>query len=40
MSSGDTPILTWKVSVTNSFRFQYFADFDVKIELLGKNIFE
>ena len=40
MSSGDKPILTLKISVTNFSRFQYFADFDIRIVLLGQNSFE
>ena len=39
MSSGDQPILTWKISVTNFCRLQYFADFDIKIVLLDQNSF-
>ena len=39
MSSGDKPILTLKISVTNFCRFWYFADFDVKIALLSQNSF-
>ena len=35
MSSGDQPILTLKISITNFFRFRYFSDFDIKILLLG-----
>ena len=35
MSSGDKPILALKISVTIFFRFRYFADFDIKIVLLG-----
>ena len=30
MSSGDKPVLTLKASFINVFRFQYFADFDIK----------
>ena len=37
MSSGDKPILTLKISVTNFFRFQYFTDFDIRIVLFGQN---
>ena len=40
ISSGDKPILTLKISVTNFFRFRYFADFDIKIVFLGQNSFE
>ena len=40
MSSGDQPILTLKISVTNFCRFQYFADSDAKILLLGQNSLE
>ena len=40
MSSGDKPILALKISVTNFSRFQYFADFDIRIVLLGQNSFE
>ena len=40
MSSGDKPILTLKISFSNFFRFQYFADFGIKIVLLGQNSFE
>ena len=40
MDSGDKPILTLKISVTNFFKFQYFADFDIKIVLLDQNSFE
>ena len=40
MSSGDKPILTLKISVTNFCRFRYFADFDIRILLLGQNSFE
>ena len=35
MNSGDHPILTLKISVINFCRFRYFADFDIKILLLG-----
>ena len=35
MSSGDKPVLTLKISITNFFRFQYFADFNIKIALLS-----
>ena len=40
MSSGDKPILTLKISVRNFCRFRYFADFDIRILLLGLNSFE
>ena len=40
MNSGDKPIFTLKVSVTNFGRFRYFADLDIKIVLLGQNSFE
>ena len=40
MSSGDKPVLTLKISVTNFTRFRYFADFDIKIVLLSQNSFE
>ena len=40
MSSGDKPVLILKISVTNFCRFQYFADFNFKIVLLGLNSFE
>ena len=36
MSSGDNPILTWKISVKNFCRFRHFVDFDFKIALLAK----
>ena len=39
-SSGDQPILTLKISVTNFSRCRYFTDFDIKILLLGQNSFE
>ena len=39
MSSGDKPILTLKISITIFLRFQYFADFDIKITLLDQNSF-
>ena len=35
MRSGDKPILTLKISVKDFGRFQYFADFDIEIVLLG-----
>ena len=35
MSSGDQPTLTLTLSVLNSCRFRYFADFDIKIFFLG-----
>ena len=35
MSSGDQPVLTLKISVTNFCRFRYFEDFDINILLLG-----
>ena len=39
MSSVHKPILTLKISVTNFCRLEYFADFDIKIILLGqKNV--
>ena len=31
MGSGDKPILTWKISVTNFCTVQHFADFDFKL---------
>ena len=37
MNSGDKPILTLKISVTNFCRFRYLADFDFRIVLLGEN---
>ena len=37
MVSVDKPILTLKTSVTNVCRFQYFADFNIKIVLLCQN---
>ena len=40
MSSGDKPILTWQISVTNFCRFRHFADFDFKIVLLGQSSFQ
>ena len=40
MSSGDKPILTLKISFINFGRFRYFADFDIRIVLLGQNSFE
>ena len=40
MSSGDKPILTWKISVTDFCRRQYFAYFDTKLVLLDQNSFE
>ena len=40
MSSGDKPIRTLKISVTNVCRFQYFAHFNIKFVLLRKNSFE
>ena len=40
MSSGDKPILTLQISVTNFCRFWHFADFDFKIVLLGQNSFQ
>ena len=40
MSSGEKPILTLKIWVTNFWRFQYFEDFDIKFVLLGQNSFE
>ena len=40
MGSGDKPILILKMLVKNFCRFQYFADFDFKIVLLGLNSFE
>ena len=40
MNSGDKPILTLYVSLTNLFRYQYFADFDIKIVFLGQTSFE
>ena len=39
MSSGDKPILTLKISVSNFCIFRYFADFDFKIVVLGQNNF-
>ena len=33
MSSGDKPILSFKISVTNFFRIQCFEDFGIKIVL-------
>ena len=35
ISSCGKPILTLKISATNFSRFQYFADFDFEIALLG-----
>ena len=40
MSSGDKPILTLKISFSNFFGFQYFADFGIKIVFLRQNSFE
>ena len=40
MSSGDKPILTLKILVSNFCIFRYFADFDFKIVVLGQNNFE
>ena len=40
MNSGDQPILTMKISITNFWRSRYFADFDTKILLLDQNNFE
>ena len=40
MNSGDKPILNLKISVTNFYRFRYFADFDIRIVFLGQNKFE
>ena len=40
MSLGDEQILTLNISVTNFWRFQYFADFDIKILPLGQNNFD
>ena len=48
MNSRDKPILTepaltlteTSLTVTNLCRFQYLADFDVKIVLLGQTSFE
>ena len=40
MGSDDKPILTLKIPVTILFRFRYFADFDIKIVILGENSFE
>ena len=40
MSSGNKSILTLKISVTNFFKFWYFAVFDIRIELFGQNSFE
>ena len=40
MSSGDKPSLTFKIKVTKFCRFDYFADFDFEIVLLGKNSVE
>ena len=37
MSSGDKPTWTWKISLTNFCRFQYFGDFDIKTVLFGQN---
>ena len=39
MSSGDKPILTSKISILIFFKFRYFADFDIKIVLLGQSSF-
>ena len=39
MSSGDKPILSLKISITIFWRFQYFADFDIKIVLSDQNSF-
>ena len=33
INSGDNPVLTLKISVTNFSRFRYFEDFDIKIVL-------
>ena len=33
MSSGDKPILTFKISVTNFFRIRCLEDFDIKTVL-------
>ena len=38
MCSGNKLILTSKISVTNFCRFHYFADFDIKIVLLRKEV--
>ena len=40
MGSVNKPILTLKISVKNSCRYQYFGDFDIKIVLLVQNSFE
>ena len=40
MSSGNKPVLTLKILVTNFCRFQYFTDFNFKIVLIGQNNFE
>ena len=37
-SSGVKPILNLKISVTNFGRFQYFADINIKIELIKAKI--
>ena len=35
MSSGDQPILTFRISVTNFLHISIFSDFDIKILHLG-----
>ena len=40
ISSDNKSILTLKLLVTKFFKFWYFPDFDIKIELLGQNSFE
>ena len=40
MSSGDTPISTLNISVTNFCRLPYLPDFDIKNALLDQNYFE
>ena len=40
MSSGDKPILTLKISVTNFCKFQYTADLDIKVVVLVQNSFD
>ena len=36
----EKPIVTFKISVTNFCRFQYFENFDIKFLLLGQNNFQ
>ena len=40
MSSREKPIVTFKISVKNFCRFQYFENFDIKFLLLGQHNFQ